>query len=139
MSTVFDTVTAGVTIFVAGQIVIKFILEPILEFRKLLGEISHEFLLHQGELLSANSNKELEDKMFTFASMLLSKRQAISGYKYISYIIGLPPYSNVLAGAKQFNLIGNLVRLNENTKQVEIFKAMQEIEKQLNVIVRYNK
>ena len=45
MSTVFETVIAGVTIFVAGQIVIKFMLEPILEFKTLLGEISHKFLV----------------------------------------------------------------------------------------------
>ena len=142
MNTVFDTVIAGVTIFVAGQVVIKFILEPILEFRKVLGEISNEFLRNQGMILSANGDQEIENKMFMFSSNLLSKRQAISGYKYISYIVGLPSYSKVLAGARQLNLIGNLVQPKgpePSKEQVDIYNAMQEIETHLNIIVSYNK
>ena len=41
---VFLTVLSGVAVFVAGQILVKFLIEPISEFYKLTGEIAHSLI-----------------------------------------------------------------------------------------------
>lgn len=43
---VFWTVLSGVTVYVAGQIFVKFVIEPIQEFRKLTGEIGHSLIYY---------------------------------------------------------------------------------------------
>lgn len=40
MSTVATTVISGVSIFILGQIIIRFILDPLMEFRRVQGEIA---------------------------------------------------------------------------------------------------
>lgn len=142
MSTVFETVIAGVTVFVTGQIIIKFMVEPILEFKSLLGKITQIFLSNQGQIISANADQEIEDLIFTLASELLQRRQAILLYKYLSCIYGLPSYTNVLNAAKELNLIGNLVSTKKSEKggeQVKIYNAMTKIEQYLKINISYNK
>lgn len=72
MSTVFETVLAGVCVLVVGQIVIKFIIEPILAYRELLGKISCTFLRNQTEIITAKGNEKLKVEIFTLASELLA-------------------------------------------------------------------
>ncbi|MEI8615031.1 hypothetical protein P4S54_15750 [Shewanella sp. PP-He15 brown] len=139
MSTVFETVIAGVTVFVTGQIIIKFMVEPILELKSLLGKITQIFLRNQGQIISANANQEIEDLIFTLASELLQRRQAILWYKYLSCIYGLPTYKNVLNAAKELNLIGNLVSTQKADEQVKIYNAMAKIEQYLKINISYNK
>ncbi len=43
---VFWTVLSGVTVYVAGQIFVKFVIDPIQEFRKLTGEIGHSLIYY---------------------------------------------------------------------------------------------
>lgn len=138
MATIFITVISGVIILVLGQIIIKFILEPVLEFKNQLGEITQVFLRHQGEIFSAKTNKELGEKMFVFASMLLAKRQAITGYKFVSRLATLPSYNDVVDGAKELNLIGNLIQ-EGNSDGTQIFNALAQIEKHLKIKVTYTK
>jgi hypothetical protein len=46
--TVFITVLAGTSVFVLGQIVLKFVIEPIISFKEAIGGISYLILVHQG-------------------------------------------------------------------------------------------
>ena len=142
MNTVFETVVAGVAVFVTGQIIIKFIVEPILDFKSLLGKITQTFLRNQGQIISARADKEIEDLMFILASELLQKRQSILWYKFLFCLYGLPSYSSVLNAAKELNLIGNLVsneKEERGEEQVSIYNAMTKIEKSLKINISYNK
>ncbi|EDM48024.1 hypothetical protein [Marinobacter algicola] len=71
MSAVFGTVVAGDSVYVLGQIIIKFIIEPILEFRHLLGRFTQFFLRNQGEMISAEGSESTENELFVLASELL--------------------------------------------------------------------
>jgi hypothetical protein len=52
---VFWTVVAGVAVFVFGQAVVKFVIEPWHEYRMLVGHIAHAVILYS----TANANPEL--------------------------------------------------------------------------------
>lgn len=55
----FVTILAGVFVFCLSQYILKLILEPIIEFKKILSEISHALLLNQKEILTAKTNDDL--------------------------------------------------------------------------------
>ncbi|MBR9868715.1 MAG: hypothetical protein GYB20_07490 [Oceanospirillales bacterium] len=142
MSTVFETVVAGVSVYVLGQIVIKFIIEPILEFRSLLGKVTQFFLRHQCEILSADGSVSTQNELFVLASELLQKRQSIIWYSSLSFLYGLPSSDKVLNVAKSMNQIGNRVRTGKEDRadeQVIIYDEMQRIEGGLGINVSYNK
>lgn len=142
MSTVFGTVVAGVSVYVLGQIIIKFIIEPILEFRHLLGRITQFFLRNQGEMISAEGSESTENELFVLASELLQKRQAIICYSRLSWLYGLPSSDRVLEAAKSINQIGNRVRTGKEERAAEqerIYEAMGKIERSLGINVSYNK
>ena len=107
MNTVFETVLAGVTVYVAGQFIIKFIIEPVLNFKELLGKISHTFLNNQSEILQAHGAPELRTELFFLAATLLEKRQAITWYRGVSRMFSLPSSSEVLAGSRYLNLLSS--------------------------------
>jgi len=142
MSTVFETVVAGVSVYVLGQVVIKFVIEPILEFRSLLGRVTQFFLRNQGEMISAEGNESTQNELFVLASELLQKRQSIIWYSRLSFIYGLPSSDNVLNAARSMNQIGNRVRTGKEERadeQVIIYEQMQKIESYLKINVSYNK
>jgi len=45
-STVFLTVFAGVTTYVLGQLILKFLIEPVHELKRTIGEIAHSLVEH---------------------------------------------------------------------------------------------
>ncbi|EPC03347.1 hypothetical protein L861_17545 [Litchfieldella anticariensis FP35 = DSM 16096] len=141
MSTVFETVVAGVSVYVLGQIIIKFIIEPILEFRSLLGRVTQFFLRNQGEIITAKGSESTQDELFVLASELLQKRQSIIWYSRLSFLYGLPSSAKVLDAAKNMNQIGNRIRNGNEQRadeQVIIYRAMQNIERCLSINVSYN-
>jgi len=57
------TILGGVVVYVCGQLASKFIIEPIHEFKKLLGEIRYTILFHKPELYTPiAADKERCDK-----------------------------------------------------------------------------
>jgi len=142
MSTVFETIIAGVSVYVLGQIIIKFIVEPILEFRSLLGRVTQFFLRNQGEMISAEGSESTRNEVFMLASELLQKRQSIIWYSRLSVIYGLPSSNKVLNAARSMNQIGNRVRTGKEERGNEqsiIYEEMQKIEGYLGINVSYNK
>lgn len=140
MNTVFETVIAGVSVYVVGQILIKFVIEPILEFRSFLGRVTQFFLRNQGELISAEGSESTRNELFVLASELLQKRQSIICYSHLSFIYGLPSSKKVLNAARSLNQIGNRVRTGKDERadeQVIIYDEMQKIENYLGINVSY--
>lgn len=142
MNTVFGTIIAGVSVYVLGQILIKFVIEPILEFRSLLGRITQFFLRNQGEMVSAEGSESTQSELFVLASELLQKRQSIIWYSRLSVIYGLPSSDKILNAARSMNQIGNRVRTGKDDlgdEQGIIYDEMQKIESYLGINVSYNK
>ena len=80
----------GVLIFVAGQYILRLIIEPAQELKKTLGSISYIMLLKQAELTNANFNKEIAIEIKTKSAEIVSKSNMIICYnlvkKYLDYL-----------------------------------------------------
>ncbi len=99
------TILAGVSVFVIGQFILKLVLEPIVEFKKVLGEISSLFLREQASIKNANPSEDTVAELKRLSSMLLAMKQAIPCYSFLRYIFGLPSVDNLILGSHSLNLI----------------------------------
>lgn len=85
---VFYTVVSGTLIFVIGQILQRFFLEPIQEYRKTIGEIDNKLKFYANILTNSGFNQkiilEITDTMRTLSCKIES------GYKQI-------PFTNFLS------------------------------------------
>lgn len=110
--TSFTTILAGVSVFVLGQVVLKWIIEPIQELRKLKGEI----LFHLANDYATIQNAKVVEKdvavevgkvLERLGASLLANEHLIPMYSYIRCIFSLPDRKDIQFAAKRLRLISN--------------------------------
>lgn len=136
------TVAAGVAVFILSQFFVKFILDPAVSLKEVLGELSHFFLFNQAKITNASGTGELQDGAKMLSAQLLAKKEAIPYYKCFGKLLGLPSEESLVNAATELNYISGL--LNENypgksgsERATEISKCMERIQQQLKVRVSY--
>ncbi len=140
----FLTIIAGVTIFVLGQFVIKLMLEAIVEFKEVLGEVSALFLREQSGFINNNVSQDVQNEIKRLSSMVLAKKQAILLYSIFSRILRMPSEVYVLKGCHSLNLISYLVMKDPSSSGVkrahtwEVYKEMKLISKYLKIQIMYS-
>ncbi|MGE6246019.1 hypothetical protein ACQKCF_08475 [Psychrobacter proteolyticus] len=140
----FLTIIAGVTIFVVSQFILKLILEPIVELKETLGEVSSLFLREQSSFINNNVNKDVQNEVIRLSSMILAKKQAILLYSIFARILRMPSESNLIEGCRSLNLISYLViknssnALQRKSHTREIYEEMKLVSKRLKIQITYN-
>lgn len=107
--TLFTTILAGVSVFVFGQIFLKWMIEPVQKLRKVIGEVLfyllndnstiHNAEIDKNEALSVGKNLE------RLGASLLSSQQLIPFYIKVSKVCGLPRREGILFASKRLSLI----------------------------------
>lgn len=150
-------IIVGVLIFIIGQYILKLILEPIIELKKLFGSISAFFLREQHKITNASNAKigqksanatnteyylQLHDEARMLSSQLLSKSYAIPFYFFISTLFKLPCQSCILEVSQSLNSIGYSLspyhKETEYSNPITISQDMKRISKILNVPLSYS-
>jgi hypothetical protein len=105
--TIFFTIIAGVFVFCLSQYFLKLILEPIIEFRKILSDISHILLINQSEILNGNTREDLHESIAKLSAKLRSCTHLIPFHNvlYKAKIFGLPKKENILLGCRELNIL----------------------------------
>jgi hypothetical protein len=87
------TILVGVTVFVCGQIVVKFFIEPVHELRKLIGEIAFSLNFYANQIYGNYSKTEEAKEVYRKqACQLRGIVHLIIGYEFISGgLYALPP------------------------------------------------
>ncbi len=106
---VFETILAGVTVFVAGQILLKLIIDPIQELKRTIGRISHALNFYASVYSNpgvgtAESEKEAQKKLRSLSAQLAAEVRVIPVYSFVGGLFFLPSHANILGARK--NLIG---------------------------------
>lgn len=112
---VFQTVVAGATIFVLGQVVIRFLLDPIRAYRELVGRVAHAIVLHSTanyghvpgtdrQLVSPTPPEEAIRTFRSLAGELSQCTYAIPCYSLFVLLHLIPSRANIQLAAQ--NLIG---------------------------------
>ena len=102
------TVFSGVAIFLAGQRLLKFFLEPMQDFYKLKGEIADSLIYYANVYLQPGQRpqqmmQEAHDTLRQNASALLAKTQIIPFYSVWAFMGLLPCRQNVFKAHKNLN------------------------------------
>lgn len=137
MDNLIFPVLAGVFVFAFSQYFLKLILEPIIHFRKLLSDISHTLLLHQGLILSGEAKDEpLQRKIQELSALLRSSVYIILFYKFlwILRIFLLPKKENILLACRQLNQLSYGVNTN-NKDASEIAQKNENILKEISKLL----
>lgn len=106
------TVLSGVLIYVLGQITMKLVIEPILDLRKLRGEIADSLFFYANiycnPQVSASEETQAAGKSFRQqASQLMARSFAIPGYWVWSLFCLVPKQLNVIESSRWLTGLSN--------------------------------
>src|SRR3972149_11809067 len=101
------TILGGVVVFVVGQLLSKFVIEPVHELRKAIGEVRYNLLFFAPDILTPigrtreNCDK-VRDALRKNSSDLYIRSEAIRFYPLASWIFlgSVPPHEKVADAAK---------------------------------------
>lgn len=101
----------GVMVYVFSQYYIKTVLQPIIELRKLLSEISHTLLICQDKICNAATEKtNISKRLSDLSAHLRSSAGLIPRYMFwagIRHIIGIPKIDGLLAACHELSSLSN--------------------------------
>jgi hypothetical protein len=109
MGELFTTVVAGVLIFVGGQLLSRFLVDPLHEWRKLKGEIAHALVFYSNvhvapRLHSVEFGEEAMKHYRDLASQLWQRVHAIPCHRLFVLLRLVPSWKRVQAASS--GLIG---------------------------------
>lgn len=138
-SHIFLTVISGVLIFVIGQIILKWFMEPLLSMKEQLGKTSALFLREQSVITNYSDKDDVVNQLKECASSLLAKKSAITLYCLFSCIRLVPSAKNVQNATQSINLIAGLIQQNDKkgNAAMDIHAEMEKIAKYLKIVVKY--
>jgi hypothetical protein len=138
--TSFFTVLSGTAVFVLGQLLLKFVIEPIKELKEVLGEIQFALIYHEQSIHTPSGNRAEEDAaqdaIVDLASRLRAKAEAVPCYHCISKSSKgfIPPKNQVVDASKA--LIGISHSMHAENRSERNHKRVKTIEKLLGFDLR---
>ena len=115
------TALGGIAIIVVGQIVIKFIIEPIQSFRKTLGDIQYSIIFYQSAYSTPGGKEELENEAYEafkrLSSEVCSNAKMIPFYRRLSsrFNFFLPPMADVIKASTKLRSLSNSVQASDRS------------------------
>jgi hypothetical protein len=143
MENLTQAIVAGVIVFVISQYFLKLILEPIIEFRRILSDISHTLLFHQGKILTGKSDDlNMHDKIAKLSAQLRSSVYFIPFYNILFRlrIFGLPKRDHILFACRKLNTLSYPLQYPDEEQQdteKRILKTLIDISKLLSIETTY--
>lgn len=135
---VFLTIFSGVTVFVIGQIVLKLFIDPIQDFKKVIGETSNCLINNAGnyfepEKLSEEKQGEVAQELLRLSAKLNAQMSVIPLYSKLSRIYSCPSTDDVVVASKNLIEISNAMRSNRpNNGKLNAFSA-QRVQQALGI------
>lgn len=129
--TVFSTVLSGTLVYVIGQIILKFFIEPVQELKKTIGVISHS-LIERANVISnpGISVREVEHEtsreLRNLASHLRSHLCLIPCYAWTARIFGLPTPAEIQNASKALIALSNSVFEDKQGHNHKLVKRVYE-------------
>lgn len=109
---IFITIVAGVSVFVLGQIVLKWLIEPIQEFRRLKGEVlfhlaSEHEVIHNAKAIDEDAAHQVGAVLHDLGARLHATLSLIPMYPYSRKLFLLPKAEQIRLAAERLRLISN--------------------------------
>ncbi len=112
------TALAGIVVFVIGQIIVKSLIEPIQEQRKIIGEIAHALKYYKNYDSNVTTHERIQEGMFKFRSLASDLDRSlvtIPFYRLLSVLNLVPKRNRVVAAGMQLIGIANSLGFGDFT------------------------
>ncbi|MGZ8183742.1 MAG: hypothetical protein ACXWT1_17450 [Methylobacter sp.] len=134
------TIIGGVILFVIGQLLSKFLIEPIHELRKAVGEVRFSLAYYAPIIQTPMSrDKESSDKAYDAIMRnscdLLTKADAIPFYRFLPQNLVLP-ISNIDGAAKDLRTLTTYLHQtgeNADSNIEKVIRLVNKVENQLQI------
>jgi len=135
------TIIGGIIIFVTGQIILKFVIDPILELNRLRGEIAHS-LIYYANIYSNTSpiytdltedarfRNEVQENFRKLGSQLCPKASIIPWFNIWELLRIVPKFQDVMEATSQLIGLSNSVHdvnVNFNRSRREKIQTLLKI------------
>jgi hypothetical protein len=138
------TIVAGVSVFVIGQFILKLVLDPLVSFKNVLGELSAFFLREQAKITNAHATDEVQAELKRLASSILAAKHAIPFYGLWRLIFMLPSERAIVSACQSLNWIATFSKVDsprvppKHDVPLEIHNEMKNINRKLKIRVTYS-
>src|SRR5436309_3218258 len=104
-STVFLTVLSGVITYVIGQLILKLLIEPVHEMKKIVGQIAHSLtehanVIHNPGVPSEDVMKTTSQHLRKLSAQLEAQLYLVPMYPVSAFVFRLPSKQEVLSATK---------------------------------------
>ena len=126
------TVLTGTTLFVIGQIVSKFLIEPILEQRRVIGEIAYSLIFYARDYTSPGLGKrdrmdEASEVLRQHASQLRARTHAIPWYGFWALLRRVRKYEDVLEASKRLIGLSNSIHQGDGLRNYQLARDIEKL------------
>ena len=129
-TTVFLTVISGVLTYVLGQLILKLVLDPVQETKRLIGKIAHSLIEHANVIQNPGvpteeKMKETSEHLRKLSALLEAQLYLVPLYSATAFVFRLPSREHLLSAARSLMGLSNSVfRASEgiykqNSRRVE--------------------
>lgn len=106
----FTTIFAGVSVFILGQIFLKWMIEPVQELRKVISEVlfylaNDNATIHGADMVEKFEALSVGKNLERLGARLLASQQLIPSYKTVRKVCRLPVREDILFASKRLSLI----------------------------------
>lgn len=134
------TILGGFVVYVAGQIFIKFIIEPIHEQKRTIGEIADAIIFYANKYYSAplgllssevryekevDRNEIISDRIRGLGTQLVSKTHLIPLYNLFSLVGIVKPMKEIVKAKKALMGLSNLAGSPDREAQIKFEKEIR--------------
>ncbi len=130
ISTVAQTVLAGTLVFVAGQLFLKLVIEPVHQLKRTLAEISNTFVryayaIHNPDAIPPELHGEVYGKLRQLSGQLYADMALIPWYQLTSLLFCLPRKDKVYMSATNLIAVGNWMHSKSGNRFDHIVRNIQ--------------
>ena len=121
------TFVVALSVFVFSQYVLKLVIEPIVEIRRVMSKTSMWFLANQSDLSASEANQPYVAELRAFVSELWALSNSIPAYNVLAKILGWPNSVALLKLSGKLNLLSYNFHEYGTASSDERFRLATEI------------
>jgi len=135
-NSVFQTVISATIIFCLSQIIQNFILEPILKYKKIIGEIDNKLKYYSNKMskiLPKTVTQKTSEKIRELSCDLESSYKQIPFNKFFVWIKIIPSKKAISDSSKSLIRVSNIVTDKKLNDEIKIIDEIKKIRNLLNI------
>jgi len=136
-------VIIGVSVFVISQYVLKLVLEPAVQVRRTIAEVSSTVLFRQSKIFGASFHEETAEQLFRLAARLRADVYAVLFYDVLARtrIFGLPSKDDTKRACHELHLLAYTAqdssKEGRGRRATENHEALKELGRLLHTETMY--